>query len=245
MSTIPQTPPATTLEQQIQQATNTTPLEIRLETGEHYTGATPQELLDKLAAGKTEASKTIKAEREQRHALERQIAELQQRIPAAPASEPSAATEQYYQTWAKDPEAAFKMQLGTVLGVDPAQAVQILQRTIGQSSVQSASDEFTMRCPDYPGTPEAGQMMREAMAKRFGNSPVAVTADNLELTFNQLVREGKMTPAHQQAAATAGVAPPNPVLRGTSVPPSQEADLLRQAREMPLDKLRELLQRNR
>ena len=57
----PPVTPEQVLQQAINEIKNPTPLELRLDTGQVYRGNSQQELLDAVAKGQTEASRTITA----------------------------------------------------------------------------------------------------------------------------------------------------------------------------------------
>lgn len=221
------------------------PLEVTLETGEKYVGTTPQELLDKLVQGKTEASKAIKAERDRNAELQAQISMLQQQIPQA---SPSDADKQRkiqdrYKTWSENPTEATKQDLADLLGVPVERVVDVMREAIGSSVVNKAADEFLARCPDFPQTPQTASLMRDELSRRYGTTPDAASADNLELVYHQLVREGRIQPQAMAPSALMNANTPIPNLRGGSAPPNPVNDLIAQARTMPLEQLKQVLDR--
>ena len=247
---------STNTEQQIQQAINDVqseaklnkpgfPLEVTLETGERYTGATPQELLDKLVAGKTEASKAIKAERDRNAELTAQVAMLQQQIPVRTPSqdEKQAKIQEYYNVWAKDPTEATKQNLAELLGVPAENVVEVMKDAIGSSFVNRAADEFTMRCPDFPQTPQNAVLMRDALAAKYGKTIQAATADNLEIVYHQLVRDGRIQPNALPVQGVVNGNVPLPNIRGGSAPPDAELDIRRRAYTMPINELKAVIDR--
>lgn len=240
-------------EQQIQQAIEQVqaenksapfPLEVAIPgTPQKFTGATPQEVLDQLVNAQTHATRTIAEERAKRAELESQVAELQRRIPEPQPSADQAKIQERYNLWAKNPTEATKQDLADMLGVSPDRVVDVMKEAIGASTVNRAADEFTMRCPDFPQTPQNAVMMRDALAAKFGKTIEAATADNLEIVYHQLVREGRIQPNTLPVNNLVNPTAPLPNLRGGSAPPDAELDIRRRAYTMPLNELKAVIDR--
>lgn len=242
----PQTP-----EQQIQQAIDSAatpsgfPLEVSIPgTPQKFTGNTPQEVLDQLVNAQANATRTISEERAKRAELESQLTQLRSQIPApAPnADEQQKKIQDRYNTWAQNPTEATRQDLADLLGLPANRVVEVMKEAIGAGVVNRAADEFTMRCPDFPQTQQTAGLMRDALAARFGSSMDAATADNLEVVYHQLVREGKITPTALPPTRLENAPTPIPNLRGSSSPPSPELELRRAAYTMPLADLKKAIE---
>lgn len=223
------------------------PLEVSIPgTPQKFTGSTPQEVLDKLVHAQAEATRTIAEERTKRSELETQFQTLQgqiERQKPQTTDDPQQEIQEHFNLWAKNPTEATKLQLAKILGVPPERVADVMKDAIGTSVVNKAADEFTMRCPDFPQTQQNAVLMRDALAARYGTTPDAATADNLEIVYHQLVREGKIQPASVPVQALANGITPIPHLRGNSAPPNPVNDLLAQARTMPIEQLKEVINR--
>lgn len=230
---------------QIQQAINATtqgvPLEVRLETGQVYRGATPQDVLNQLVAAQTEASRTITSERAERARIEHELATVKAQIPAPPVDASDAEKQAYYQKWAQNPDEALQEQFGKMLGIPASKVTEVLKRAVNTTVVNSAADEFMARYPNFP--PAASQLMNQRLKERFGESMDATTADNLELVYGELVRTGRITP---EPLSATGVSHPYTAvanLRGQQAPPNPMNQVLSDFASLPLDKMREALER--
>ena len=233
--------------EQVQQNANLTknggiPLEVRLETGQVYTGTTPQEVLDKLVAAQTEASRTLTARNQELEALRHEVTTLKQATPPPAPTDKQTRVAEYYSKWSEDPTEATKMVLADMLGLPADVAVPVLQQAVSNSIVDAASNEFKTRCPDFPENAQNAAMLARAVEQKYGKSLAAASADNLEIAYHELVRNGHITP---NALPTAGIAQPNqvlPNLRGNSANPNPVVDVLSQARTMPLDQLKQVIE---
>lgn len=220
------------------------PLEVSIPgTPQKFTGNTPQEVLDQLVNAQANATRTIAEERTKRAELESQLTQLRAATPAPPADDQKARIEDRYNTWAKNPTEATKQDLADLLGISPDRVIDVMKEAIGGGVVSRAADEFTMRCPDFPQTPQNAAMMKNALSARFGASMEAASADNLEIVYHQLVREGRITPNGLPAQRLENAVQPVPTLRGGSAPPSPLQDVYSQAHQMPLDQLRQVIDR--
>ena len=221
------------------------PLEVSIpDSPQKFTAKTPQEMLDKLVAAQTEATRTIASERSQRAALEGQVNELKSRIPAPPdAAAADAELQEQFNRWAKNPTEATRHDLAKLLGVAPDRVVDVMKEAIGNSVVNKAADEFLVRCPDFPQTPQTAALIKNALAARYGSTMEAATADNLEIVYHQLVREGQIQPQSPPPTGLINANIPIPNLRGPSAPPNPVNDIMRQAYTMPLEQLKEVIDR--
>lgn len=249
-TTNPQGTPAADPTAQIQQAIDQVvskpagmPLEINLATGEVYKASTPEELLTKLASSKEEATRTIRARESEMAELRSKIADLETKIPAPQPSLDETKRAKYYDTWANDPDEATRQQLASLLGIPKDRVIDVMKAAITSSVVSKAADEFVMRCPDYPNSQQSAEIMKDALARRFGQTIESASADNMEIVYHQLVRDGMLNP---QPMPVTGITQPNtplPNLRGGSAPPNPVTDIMATAQSMPLDQLKAVIDR--
>lgn len=245
--------------EQIQQAINQTQVEaelaagdnqeIRLETGEVYRGS-PAQIQEALMKSKVEASKTIKARNDELSDLKERLRTLEaKQAPAAPPTDMEEQNRQYYETWAKDPSKATVMALAQQMGVDPDEYVRVTRSNLESSTINNASSEFTRRRPDFPNDNDAAAVLKRflpGVLQRQGvRSPAALTADHLELAYQDAIRAGEIVPQSPPIAAALGTGNPMPNLRGISAPPSAETQVLSAAATMPLDQLEATIKRLR
>ena len=242
-------PPGTPGADQIQQAIDqiakpsSTPLQVNLQTGEVYKGDTPEDLLSKLVASKEEATRTIRAREAEMNDLRGQMAELQARIPQPPPDQSQTKDNEYYETWAKDPDEAARMQLSKMLGIPKDKVVDVLKTVVKDGLTTKAADEFVMRNPEFPQSQESAAIITQMLAQRFGQTIESTTADNLELVYHQAVREGRLQPRQLQ---TQRIEQPNqvmPNLRGGSAPPNPVNDVMSQFNSMSLEQMKATLER--
>lgn len=235
-------PPGTPGPEDIQRAINdaTTkndfPLEVKLETGQVYRGSTPQDVLNALVKAQEEASRTIKARETEMGQLREKVGELEAKIPPPPQDPHKAQNEQFFAQLAEKPTEAIINTFADKMGIPPDQLVPMLQKTIRGYAASSGAEEFMSRVPEYPRTPEAGQMMKDALGNR------EPTADNLELAYHQLRREGRIQPAYVPPTQIMNPNQPMPVLRGSAVPPTQAMDAIAKAQTMDLNQLKQVIE---
>ncbi len=221
------------------------PLEVNLATGQVYKGDTPQDLLNKLAAAQEEATRTIRSRESENAEMRQRLASLeaeaqQRRVPESP---DQTKNNEYYQTWSSNPNKATTMALANELGIPADQLVPALKKSMASSAITSASSEFLARCQDFPETPENANLIRQGIEARYGANPNALTADNLELVYHDLVRNGKIQPKVMQSSAVNEPNVPFVNIRGGSAPPNQDIEIMQKIQTMPLDQLREVMER--
>lgn len=219
------------------------PLEISLETGQVYKGNTPQELLENLARAQTEATKAMRVRETENADLRSKITQLEQRIPKPQPTVDDAKNSKWFQTWAENPTQANLQSLAEGLGLPPEQLVPVLRNVIESATARSAADEFVNRYPGFDGNPQNVQLLRDRVQQKFGQTLGAATADNLELSYQSLVREGKINPGQQPLSGVDSQNIPIPNLRGGSAPADPQLEIMQQAQTMPLDKLAEVIKR--
>lgn len=229
---------------QVQQPNNGFPLEVAIPgTPQVFKGTTPQEVLDQLVRAQAEATATIRQAREEAATYKTQVEELKTKIPPPPVDATEAERQKYYQTWSQDPDEAMRLSLAKVIGVSPDKVADVLKRAIEGGVVNTAADEFLARCPDFPQTPQNAALIKQTLAERYGTSMEAATADNLELVYHQLRREGKIVPNNLPIQSNVQPNMVIPNIRGGSAPQNPVNDILMQAHAMPIDKLKEVIDR--
>ena len=132
---------------------------------------------------------------------ERQIEELRQAPPAAPEPiAPSAGFDQkhYWELMNADPIKAQEYMDATRFGVQPDQ-VGGLYREVFNASQYSADtfeiNQFMQANPDFPGTEEASDVILNTLQAE--GRPI--NRENLEYVYLRSVRDGKITPAGDEA----------------------------------------------
>ena len=249
MSTVPPVTP----EQQIQQAINETkaptPIEVRLDTGQVYKGANPQEVLDQLVRAQTEASRHITQQKAQLAEYQTQLEQLkaqQQPAQVVPAQD---AAQQYLQNWATNPIETNKQEIAKAFGVTPEQLPQLVNEfkaVTSRSKVDMAAAQFQSDHPEYPNTPEANLAMKQALMERYGPSNIqnAMTdPDRLEATYQHLVRQNRIQPNQMPPQGNMAPNVPLPNMRGNSVPPQQQTTMMMDFMQMSLEDQKKTLEK--
>lgn len=184
----------------VEEAANkqTTPLEVKLSTGQTYKGATQQELMDQLVKAQENATTFIEQQKEKDAAREARLAELEAELSKSrtppPTTQGTFSSEKYYELLGKDPLLAADYLDGARYGVSPEQVREVWVGAVHNSTeaaVVLQAALFEARCPDYPSTPEAS----DALLKQLGDR--RVSADNMELAWNELKRQGVITPKEE------------------------------------------------
>lgn len=161
--------------------------EIRLDTGEVFKGKDKDEVLQKLAKAKADATAAIRDR-------ERQIRELKE-LKSQPKAEVGSEfnKDEYYNLFAQDPMAAFDYAMSYKLGVPPEDVGPALRYAYTTTQVVNAQMEnaaFRMKYPDAP----LGDEFANIMVERMNELGRDWTAQNLGATYLELVHEGKIKP---------------------------------------------------
>lgn len=240
----PGTPGADPIQQAIDQiAKPPATLELNLSTGEVYKGATYEDIAKTLATGKEEATRTIRAREAELAEMRNRVSTLESQVPKAQPDASAVKDAAYYETWAKDPAEATRMQLAEMLGIPKENVVDVLKSVVENGVVTKAADEFIMRNPEFPQSQESAALMKDALKQRFGQTINNTTADNLELVYHQLRREGRLQPRQMTAQSIVSPNQVMPNLRGGGAPPNPVNDVMAQAQSMPLDDLKKVIDR--
>jgi hypothetical protein len=141
----------------------------------------------------------------------------------------------YWELMNADPMAASNYLDAHRFGVDSPDKVPQMFNEIVNVSTHSADTmeitAFQQMNPDFPGTPEAANLIIERLAQR--NAPL--TAANLDYEYLKAVRSGEIEPLQDEAERP--FAPPN-LGRGASLS-RNDVDIMKQIAEIPDDKLDE------
>ncbi len=230
-------------------------LRVVLENGHAYTGETERDLMEAIVKGKNEADKAIR-QREQENQ------ELRQRLNATPAPAPAPAAkappepfdgEKYLEMLGKNPLEAQKY-VNSYVGGQPVADPRLdyAYNAAKKLEEQNLVMEFNARNPDYVGTPENNQKLASILQQRG----LPVNLVNLEWGLTEMRRHGQL-PVNQTGVEYEDVvfggqrppAPPPPVRRGPDVPPpppatnSEQTSVPQNVENMPLNKLRDLINR--
>lgn len=199
-STPPTNPPAPPTPDQIAKDLAPPEFEIKLATGEVFKGKDEKEVLGKLAKAKEDATYAIRDREEQIRGL--------QAPPPSPASEGQKFDPQtYYNLFAQDPQAALTYQLSFLVGLPAEEVAPAIRYSYDVSQHAAAlleTSAFHQRHPEFPGGDEATDLM----IRKLNEKNMDWTADNLELVFSELSREGRLKPAQPQPETSHHVAPP-------------------------------------
>ena len=206
-------------------------IEVKLASGATYKGATEADDLEKLAAGKFEADRTIRQLRTQAPPAPPPVAPPE---PPAPAESPE---EIQAREWILEQQAkAFGMTREQY-----SNAVQGMMQTAHEMQINTLAASFMQRCPDFPNTPEASQIIvgtdtEPGLLQQMG---LPATPDGLEAAHLIAVRRGLYKPIPPPVSASQRPTPA-PMLNTQGSPQANaEPDLY----SMPMDKLRELASR--
>lgn len=236
--------PEDEIQQAVQQAAAgiDQPIEVKLATGQVYRGRNHEEVLNAVVRAQEEATATIRDR-------ERQIRELQQQQGAAapvtlPANHQAGGFDaaHYYETLASNPIAAMDYLDAYRYGIAPESVQPVMQETIRTSrDVRDniAIRDFQINNPDWPGGKESSDMLLEAI-QREGRP---MSADDLELVYRRLVREGRLQPGSphpgRQETTRGAAAPPN--VSGSEQ--GQGVDWMAELDSLPADKIRAIMAR--
>ena len=207
-------------------------IEVKLETGQVYKGKTKDEIMDKLAKAETEATKAIRDRDEQIRNLTAALASKASSPTTAKAAErkmdESFDSSKYYELLQKDPLAAETY----ILEHNPT--VQALVQKLARIDEGVETYNFQVRNQDYPATKEASA----AIMARMEAEGRSWTADNLEIVFNTLKREGTVKPleAKKEAEEEVKTPKPPPTVRGESFQQEAHAQI-EQLSDADLEKL--------
>jgi hypothetical protein len=183
-------------------------LEFKTVTGQVYKGRTEREVIDQLVKAQEHASMTIHQMREERRLADAQMASQRaaQQVPASIESGDLVDKPKFYKMLEEAPGQGIRYAVMQIPEIKEAfQALQQLKQ--GQELTT-----FLNNCSDFPAT---DQSAISAMRDRLQQEGRAPTADNLELVYARLSREGVIKPVPKAPAQEPRHAPA-PVLGGMS-----------------------------
>ncbi len=218
-------------------------IEIAIPDSPQVFKGTPQELLDQFVKAQTNATQTIKSERQEKEQLRQELANMRAQQVQPPPPPGAKNNDEYFKTWAENPNQALKRQLAEEFGLPEDKVIPMLKRGLETSVVNAAAEEFISRCQDFPQSPQSAELMRNKVAQRFGVTADAANADNLELAYHELVREGKLVPNQIPTSGLMNQNQPLPNLRGGSVPASPVTDVMAQFGKMTADQMKEAIEK--
>lgn len=178
-------------------------LEVKLATGQVYKGKTEKEVIDQLVKAQEHASMTI-------HEKDQQLKQVLSQMStqrSAPATENAGFDQAKY----------FKlMEQNALEAADYLDSFRPKVREAYQSVQQLKQGgeltAFLNTCQDFPSTDPSAISAMKARMNAEGREP---TADNLELVYGRLTREGVIKPAPKQSSSEQ-IPAPAPVLGGHS-----------------------------
>lgn len=192
--------------------------QVRIRTGQVFSGATPQEAADKAQAY---------FDRLQSESVRGYEGGQPQPQPQSQPQAPTWDDAKWYETLGRNPREAIKLALEDYFGIDdPASALSRSYDISIQVSDRIATAEFMANNQDFPASPESAAIL----VKRLAADNAELTSWNMEVAYRQLVREGVLAPIQQSAAPGQPATPPTPNpqeppqrpydSRGAGAPPS-------------------------
>jgi len=169
----------------------------RTVAGSVYKG-TKDEIIEQLVKSQEHANITLKERKEQIEAMQSIMADRPAETPA-PASGAGYSPKQYYEDWqAGKPEDATVNVLAHSLGFKNAEEFKTWnqsQREIIEEIRDSREvARFRQHVGDeYPESPETARLMMDQIERNLGKS-TAPRREDMLMAYDQLVREGKLTP---------------------------------------------------
>lgn len=192
--------------------------EFTLPDGQVFKGASTQELLQKIAASKSQANEHIKKIQDENATLRASLATLEAKLgklgealnPNAPDPAQQFDRIHYFQLLEQDPLKAH--QYARAFDPDYKDLVTFKKQT----QLQTVGSMFLSQHPDFPATPENVQLLLDEV-QNFGGIEDGDVAKRLKAAYLSLQAEGKIKPIRKDAT---GPTPP-PTIRGTSAPISE------------------------
>ncbi len=221
--------------------------------GSVFEGSTTDEVIQKMLKSTEHANAALVEQKNRSANLEQQVQQLQQsRQPVVDQNAQKTTDQVYWEKWQQSPVAAQRYLDSQRLGVPEDQVDAVLRQNVivGAATVQNqGGEEFMRRNPDFPQSVEASNALVAHMNQRYagrGNpqSPSEL-ADRLEISFNELVRQGRLQPADTPIEGVVNQRRPVPSLGGSGAPVDTAASFQQvdyRARTMPLDKLKEAIE---
>lgn len=170
--------------------------EVKLATGQVYRG-TPEQIIGELTKAQTNASLALQE-------LKRQNEALAQQVPRQPQGQPAEFdAKHYWELMEKDPRLGNRYAWAADLGIPEDQVSQALSFAV-QTATEVQRDRhlvaFYAQTPEYDANPDNAQLLID----RLQQSARPPTADNLKLSFMELVTEGRMKALEAPVAPETG-----------------------------------------
>lgn len=199
---------------------------------------TKDELVQKLAEAQKNATRKIRE-------LSKQAPPVVTPAPITPTYDPQDEAA-LAQQLLSEPSAAIRRALEKELGMTVAEAKEQLRAAHNVAATARGHEiakEFLSVNPDFYETP----VNEDRMIKFLEYSKLPVSVENLQTAFDTLKSDGLLVPKPADPAAVAPVRRSSGLSTRTTVsaPVKTENDKLREAYNMPLDKLRELAELTR
>lgn len=208
-------------------------IEIKLDTGEVFKGASYDEVIQKIAKSKEEASHEIRRQRDRNELLEQTVETLKQAAPE-PRETPKRKSEEmttleWLQRWEKDPRGTerefIKQSLAEELGLDNFDQLRAAFHRAHEvtSQVQQNMEvtQFLAKHPEFSQSQEDAQRILDHL-KSNGLDPDRgdyVSVRDFEASYYALREEGKIVPLSESRTAPpgqGGLEPPPALPSGTS-----------------------------
>lgn len=229
------------------------PKEVRLANGQVYRGADDAALIAQLKQAQENAAAEITR-------LKQLEKEYRQIPPQNSTAQPPTGfkNDEFWSLMDRDPQAGLDYYFSNRFGQSPDEFVSTFQHTTQVASVAEQAMEttaFLNRVPDFPG----GDAAASAIMTRLQMRDLPINANNMELVFYELVREGQITPASQSqqtsptqqptaapmepasSLPTRPLPPPHLTSGGAASPQDTELDLARRAAGLSTSDLEKLL----
>jgi len=188
-------------------------IEIVTETGARFVGATNEEVIEKMKSSIEEAGRTLKERKDEIETL--RAAERERAAPPVSTPKNGFDVQSYYKGFTVEPGKANVELMAHELGYESAdefrrvfnpERVRAADTMLAQVQGNMAIAEFHRRIGErYPDSTDVAELM----SGRMETDKRPLTADNLEITFNSLVREGKVKANPADAGGGRETAPPN------------------------------------
>lgn len=213
------------------------PGEFTLGDGTVVKATSWEEAFNKVADMKTNTAAALRDRERQIEELRQSTQQVQQQQ-IAPDATSGFDQKRYWELMNADPLQAQQYMDAARFGVSPEQIPSLYKEVFNASQYSADTfeiNQFLQNNPDFPGTPEATDIVVDTCAKE--NRPL--TKENLEYVYLRSVRDGLIEPAGEEAATP--WAPP--ALRGGGQTNKSQDDIMQLINNTPDDKIDEVYRR--
>lgn len=215
-----------------------TKFELKLESGEVFTGDSWEDVANKVGASKSPTSIALRDREQQIRDLKAELEKRQEAPPPAPADGNGFDNERFFDLWGNSPLDAIDYAIAYRLGVDPAQVASVLPYTRDVTMAAGANMQtalFHQEYPDFPGGDDAAKLMTDIM----NEEGLDWTSRNLGSVYGRLVSQGKLQPrkAAEAPSAPESDIPPDVEGQPADLPTNELADI----EALPTDELEKRL----